>query len=125
MTIITEKKPEQFNEMATSCHPKSNGGKYPMWIRVEYTNSEHNPPHAHLYSPDQRPSPASLITKFLITPSPPKRISDIKAMKGKPEVPPKYALMIINWAKDKRKSNVNNWIALQIDWQGLKDTFFS
>jgi hypothetical protein len=54
MIIWQENKPQEFNEMATSCHPKSYGGKYPMWmIRVEYINGEHNPPHAHLYRPDQ------------------------------------------------------------------------
>jgi hypothetical protein len=39
MIILRENRlPFQFNEMATSCHPRSAGGKYPMWIRVEYTN---------------------------------------------------------------------------------------
>lgn len=123
MIILTSKKPEQFNEMATSCHPKDKGGKYPMWIRVEYTDGEHRPPHAHLYSPSRSPSPATLLTKFLITDSPPKKPEDVKAMKGKPLVPTEYAKMIVNWAKDNRRAGVSNWIALQIDWDGLEKTF--
>jgi hypothetical protein len=122
MIIVQENKPQEFNEMATSCHPKSYGGKYPMWIRVEYTNGEHSPPHAHLYRPDQKPSKDSLLTKFLITDNPPKRVADIKVMKGKPLVPPDYADLIVKWAKDTR-IGVNNWIALRLDWQGLEDTF--
>jgi len=123
MVIITEKKPQNFNEMATSCHPKKYGGKYPMWIRVEYTDGEHKPPHAHLYRPDNKPSPDSLITKFLITPNAPKKPEDVKVMKGKPIMPTAYAKLIVDWAKDNRKSGVNNWIALQTDWEGLEDTF--
>ena len=123
MVIVTEKKPESFNEMATSCHPKDKGGKYPMWIRVEYTDGEHSPPHAHLYRPDQRPSPSSLITKFLITSAVPKKPEDIKVMKGKSPVPPMYADFIIAWAKDKSKRGTNNWIKLWDDWDGLEKTF--
>jgi hypothetical protein len=115
MIVIQEDKPVEFNEMATSCHPKAYGGKYPMWIRVEYTNGEHNPPHAHLYRPDQKPSKDSLITKFLITDNPPKKIDDVKVMKGKPPVPPDYADLIISWAKNTR-IGVNNWTALRLDW---------
>jgi hypothetical protein len=123
MIIITGRKPFKFNEMATSCHPKNYGGKYPMWIRVEYTDGEHTPPHAHLYRPDQKPSKRSLITKFLITENPPQQISDVKAMKGKPPVPSEYAKMIVQWAKDTRNRGINNWDALWIDWEGLEDTF--
>jgi hypothetical protein len=123
MVIVKEDKPEQFNEMATSCHPKDNGGKYPMWIRVEYTNREHQPPHAHLYSPDQRPSPKSLITKFVISQNAPTKSEDIKVMKGKPPVPADYAKLIIDWSKDKGKRSVNNWDRLWIDWDGLEKTF--
>jgi hypothetical protein len=122
MITFQEHSPQKFNEMATSCHPKSHGGKYPMWIRVEYTNGEHSTPHAHLYRPDQKPSKDSLITKFLIAKIPPKRASDIRVMKGKPPVPPDYAELIVNWAKDTR-IGVNNWTALRLDWQGLEDTF--
>jgi hypothetical protein len=116
-------KPEQFNEMATSCHPKKNGGKYPMWIRVEYTNGEHKPPHAHLYSPEKRPSPNTLITKFLISEKPPQKPKDIKVMQGKPPVPSKYAQYIVEWAKDIRRPGVDNWTGLLIDWDGLENTF--
>ena len=122
MVVIQEDMPQEFNEMATSCHPKSYGGKYPMRIRVEYTNGEHNPPHAHLYSPDQKPSKVNLVTKFLITENLPKQASDIKVMKGKPPVPPNYADLIVKWSKDTR-IGVNNWLALRLDWQGLEDTF--
>jgi len=93
-----------------------------MWIRVEYTDGEHLPPHAHLYEPDQKPSKSSLITKFIISEKPPKKIIDIEVIKGKPPVPPKYAELIIKWARDKRATGVNNWIALRTDWEGLKDS---
>ena len=118
-----ERKPQQFNEMATSCHPKDKGGRYPMWIRVEYTDGEHNPPHAHLYWPEQRPSKKNLITKFLITDNPPQKSEDLKVMKGKPSIPPEYAKLIVAWAKDIRRAGVSNWVALQIDWDGLEKTF--
>jgi hypothetical protein len=125
MVIYVEdgKKPFQFNEMATSCHPKDKGGRYPMWIRVEYTDGEHNPPHAHLYPPGQKPSKRSLITKFLILDSPPRQISDIKVMKGKPQVPTEYANLIVQWAKDKNELGINNWVGLRNDWNGLEKTF--
>ena len=113
---------DNLHEMATSCTPKNYGGKYPMWIIVQYTQGEHLPPHAHLYKPDQRPSKSSLITKFIISKNAPKKLADIKTMKGKPPVPKEYADLIILWAKDKRKSGTNNWIALLDDWQGLEDT---
>jgi hypothetical protein len=123
MIIVRNKElPKEFNEMATSCHPAYKGGKYPMWIRVEYTNGEHNPPHAHLYSPEGKPSPGSLITKFLITDKPPIIKTGVPVMKGKPPVPTKYVDLIIKWAKDTRLG-VNNWTALKLDWQGLEDTF--
>jgi hypothetical protein len=118
-----ENKPQQFNEMATSCHPKDNGGKYPMWIRVEYTDGEHNPPHAHLYWPDQRPSRKSLITKFKISEKPPTKPIDIEVMPGKAPVPFDYARMIIRWAKEKNKLGINNWLSLRNDWNGLEKTF--
>jgi hypothetical protein len=116
-------KPSTFNEMATSCHPKAQGGKYPMWIRVEYTQGEHTPPHAHLYRPDGRPSSKSFVTKFLITDAPPRQISDVQSMKGKPSVPEEYAKLIIVWAKDKDKLGINNWLGLRRDWEGLELTF--
>ena len=118
-----ESKPDQFNEMATSCHPKDKGGIYPMWIRVEYTNGEHNPPHAHLYDPSKRPSKTTLITKFLITPNPPGKNDTIPVMKGKPPVPPKYSGLIKDWAKDKDRWGINNWLGLLRDWDGLEKTF--
>jgi hypothetical protein len=109
MIVFKENEPvDILNEMATACHPKGYGGKYPMWIRVEYTDGEHNPPHAHLYRPDQRPSQESLITKFLITASFPRKPEHIKVMNGKPPVPPAYAKFIIDWAKDKTKAGTNN-----------------
>jgi hypothetical protein len=121
--LLNEKaKPEQFNEMATSCHPKRNGGKYPMWIRVEYTNGEHFPPHAHLYYPDQRPSKKSLITKFIISDKAPVSPLDIKVMKGQPAVPIEFANLIVNWAENKNSLGINNWLALRNDWQGLADS---
>jgi len=125
MIIYVEdgKRPFQFNEMATSCHPKNYGGKYPMWIRVEYTDGEHNPPHAHLYSPDQSPSKRSLITKFKISISAPKKPSDIGVMRGQNPLPLDYAKLIIQWAKDKNEFGVNNWVGLRTDWEGLEDTF--
>jgi hypothetical protein len=124
MVILKEKSPLfEFNEMATSCHPKGSGGKYPMWIRVEYTNGEHKPPHAHLYRPDGKPSPKSLITKFLITDVSPRKISDVLAMKGKPPIPPEFANLIIAWSKDKTRRGVNNWDALWDDWEHLALTF--
>lgn len=123
MIIVKEDIPQNFNEMATSCHPKDNGGRYPMWIRVEYTNGEHNPPHAHLYSPDQRPSKKSLITKFLITSRAPGRNDEVPVMKGKPPVPNNYADLIKNWALDHDKWGINNWLGLLRDWDGLEKTF--
>lgn len=117
------KKPEQFNEMATSCHPRDNGGKYPMWIRVEYTDGEHKSPHAHLYSPGQRPSKKSLITKFLISQTAPKKPEDIYVIKGKPPIPPEYAKLIVQWAKDYDEEGMNNWDGLKRDWRGLEKTF--
>ena len=132
MLIFEEKKQNQeeydfekvkLNEMATACHPKDSGGKYPMWIRVEYTNGEHNPPHAHLYSAEKRPSPQSLITKFLITKNAPKTVHDIKVMKGKPEMPGKYAKLILIWAKSRDENGLNNWVALKAHWLGLENTF--
>jgi hypothetical protein len=123
MIKITEEKPQNFNEMATSCHPRDNGGKYPMWIRVEYTNGEHNPPHAHLYNPEGMPSKKSLITKFLISDKAPTKPVDIEVMRGKPPVPFDYAWMIIRWAKDHDKHGVNNWQGLWHDWDGLEKTF--
>jgi hypothetical protein len=98
--------PQHLQEMATSCHPKDHGGKYPMWIRVEYTNGEHTPPHAHLYTPDQKPSSKNLITKFLITENPPQIISDLKVMKGRPSIPKNYAELIIEWAEDLRLGHI-------------------
>jgi len=124
MVIITEDtRPQNFNEMATACHPKDKGGKYPMWIRVEYTEGEHRPPHAHLYQPDQKPSKKSLITKFLITQNAPQKPFDIRVMKGKPSMPIEYANLIIAWAKDKDEYNINNWDGLKRDWLGLEKTF--
>jgi hypothetical protein len=118
-----EAKPFQFNEMATSCHPKDNGGKYLMWIRVEYTDGEHSPPHAHLYEPNQRPSRNSLITKFKISDKAPTKPDDIEVMPRKPPVPFDYAWMIIRWAREKNKLGINNWTALRNDWLGLEKTF--
>jgi len=124
MVIITEDtRPQNFNEMATTCHPKDNGGRFPMYIRVEYTNGEHSPPHAHLYGAEKKPSKATLITKFLITPTPPQRNDVVGVMKGYPEVPPKYASLIKEWAKGKNRFGVNNWVNLLIDWDGLEKTF--
>jgi hypothetical protein len=117
-----QSKPQEFNEMATSCHPKNYGGKYPMWIRVEYTDGEHSPPHAHLYASDQKPSKGNLITKFLITDNPPRKADDIKVMKKQPPVSLYYADLIIKWAKDTR-IGFNNWDALRLDWKGLEDTY--
>lgn len=114
---------DMLREMATNCHPKSYGGKYPMWIRVEYTNGEHKPPHAHLYWPEQKPSKKSLITKFIITDNLPKEPSDVKPMKGKPPVPPEIANLIVAWAKNKTKRGVNNWDALWDAWEQLEMTF--
>ena len=122
MVIIQEEKPQNFNEMATSCHPKDKGGRYPMWIRVEYTDGEHSPPHAHLYSPEQRPSKKTLITKFLITDNPPKK-QNIQVMKGKPLVPSTYAKLIEEWAGDSDEDGINNWAGLKRDWRGLEKTF--
>jgi hypothetical protein len=125
MKRILEKKefPQHLQEMATSCHPGDHGGKYPMWIRVEYTNGEHNPPHAHLYTPDKKPSSQSLITKFLITENPPQKIQDIQIMKEKPPIPKDYAELIIKWAEDVRRGHTTNWEGLWIDWDGLEKTF--
>jgi hypothetical protein len=123
MIIVEEDRPYKFNEMATSCHPRDNGGKYPMWIRVEYTDGEHGPPHAHLYLPDQRPSRKSLITKFKISEKPPTKPVDLEVMPGKPSVPFDYAWMIIRWAKDKNKLGINNWLRLRNAWLELEDTF--
>jgi hypothetical protein len=123
MTVLTENKPQNFNEMATSCHPKDNGGKYPMWIRVEYTLGEHKPEHAHLYSPEGMPSKKSLITKFLISDKAPTKPVDIEVMRGKPQVPFDYAWKIIRWAKEANKRGVNNWDRLLDDWDGLEKTF--
>jgi hypothetical protein len=115
--------PFEFNEMATSCHPRADGGKYPMWIRVEYTNGEHHPPHAHLYRPDGRPSAKSFITKFLITLAAPRAADDIQVMRGQSPIPVDYAKLVIQWAKDKDKLGINNWLGLWRDWNGLEDTF--
>ena len=123
MIILQEKMPENFNEMATSCHPKDNGGKYPMWIRVEYTDGEHYPPHAHLYKPDSKPSKKSLITKFLISASAPTKPSDILVMSKQPPVPIDYANLIIKWAKGKDELGIGNWLGLWRDWNGLAKTF--
>ena len=122
MVIFKENIPKNFNEMATSCHPKKNGGRYPMWIRVEFTNGEYKPPHAHLYSPEMRPSPRSLLTKFLIIATLPQKDEDILVMKGWPSVPSVYAKLIVDWAKEK-EDNVSNWAKLKIHWQGLEDSF--
>jgi hypothetical protein len=123
MIIITNKKPFKFNEMATSCHPKDKGGRYPMWIRVEYTDGEHNPPHAHLYRPDQKPSKRSLITKFLISTTAPRKPGDLETMPGKNPIPPDYAKLIVEWARDRNELGINNWIGLRNDWNGLEKTF--
>jgi hypothetical protein len=123
MIILDEDKPQEFNEMATSCYPSDNGGKYPMWIRVEYTDGEHNPPHARLYRPDQRPSRESLITKFKISEKPPTRPANIEFLRGSPSVPFDYGWMIIRWAKDHDKHGINNWQGLWHDWDGLEKTF--
>jgi hypothetical protein len=106
--------------MATRCHPKDNGGKYPMWIRVEYTNGEHKPPHAHLYNATQKPEKKSLITKFLLTPNRPNKKYDIQVMQGKPPVPSEYSDLLIAWAKDSTPTGTNNWTALWDDWYGLE-----
>jgi hypothetical protein len=111
-----------LNEMAVACHPRDKGGKYPMWIRVEYTNGEHNPPHAHLYSSGQKPSSKTLITKFLITRKAPTKPADIEVMNGREKVPFDYAWMIIRWAKEKDEDGLNNWVGLKRDWRGLAKT---
>jgi hypothetical protein len=113
---------KKLNEMATSCHPKDNGGKYPMWIRVEYTDGEHKPPHAHLYKPEGKPSKKNLITKFIISKNAPQSLTDIQVMKGKPLIPSEYAKMIVQWAKDSDELGINNWLGLQRDWLGLEKT---
>jgi hypothetical protein len=124
MIIFKENVPVAvINEMATVCHPRKYGGAYPMWIRVEYTDGEHNPPHAHLYRPGQKPSAEGLITKFLITDSPPRSREHIKTMRGKPAMPPVYADMIIEWARGKNKAGVNNWKALLTAWEQLEASF--
>jgi len=120
MIIIKENTlPQNFNEMATSCHPKDNGSKYPMWIRIEYTNGEHHPPHAHLYKPEGRPSKENLITKFLLTTSAPTKPSDFEVMHKQPPMPTDYANLIIKWAKDKDRLGINNWLGIWRDWDGL------
>ena len=125
MIYIRKKKEDdtlfQLKEMATTCHPKDKGGRYPMWIRVEYTNGEHRPPHAHLYPSVQRPLPNTLVTKFLITENPP-TAQTIQVMKGKPEVPSAYAKMIEDWAKESNELGINNWLSLRNDWLNLERT---
>jgi hypothetical protein len=111
-------KERQLREMATSHNPKSHGGKWPMWIRVE---GEHNPAHAHLYFPDERP--LRLITKFLITEDIPKTCDDLQTVKGYDAVPKKYGEMIIEWANEIGKRNIPNWVRLQIDWDNVEETF--
>jgi hypothetical protein len=112
-----------LREMATRCHPSANGGRFPMWICVEYTDGEHNPPHAHLYCPDVKPSRRGLVTKFLITVNPPRTKADIQVMKGWPPMPNEYANMLIEWAKEKTQRGTNNWKALWEDWDGLEASF--
>ena len=120
MLIFKEK---NLAEMAIPCSPKDSGGKYPMWIVVHYTNGEHKPPHAHLYEPVRKPTQKELISKFIITDSPPKKLEDIKPMKGKPQIPTDYTKLIILWAKDKDKLGINNWTGLLRDWENLEKTF--
>jgi hypothetical protein len=109
-----------LNEMATACHPKYKGGKYPMWIRVEYTQGEHTPPHAHLYSPGRKPSAKTLITKFELSDKPPAKRGDIQPMPRKSPVPPAYEDLIIAWAKDSTRRGTNNWDALWDAWDELE-----
>jgi hypothetical protein len=38
-------------------------------------------------------------------------------------MPPKYALMIIRWARENNKRGINNWLSLLNDWDSLEKTF--
>ena len=82
---------EHLQEMAIPCNPIRDGGKYPMWIQIPYSRTEHPPAHAHLYGSGRKPTKANFITKFIISDNPPKEKSDIKVMKGEKEVPSEYA----------------------------------
>ena len=114
---------EILHEMATACSPRDDGGKYPMWIIVQFGKGEHGPPHAHLYGAERKPSSKTLVTKFLITDNPPGEKDAIRVMKGFPAVPSKYEKMIKDWAKGKDKFGINNWIGLRRDWENAEKTF--
>jgi hypothetical protein len=94
-----------------------------MWIQIKRTDKELYPAHAHLYRPVKTVRRRSLITKFLISEIAPKEPSDIAVFPGRPPMPPKYALMIIQWAKDNNELGINNWISLLHDRDGLEKTF--
>ena len=102
---------EHLQDLAIPCNPIRHGGKYPMWIIIPYSQTEHLPAHAHLYSSGKKPTKANFITKFIISDNPPKEKSDIKVMKGEKEVPSEYAKLIIEWAADSERG-INNWDGL-------------
>jgi hypothetical protein len=121
MIILREKSAQNgINEMATACHPRYRGGRYPMWIRIECTQGEHTPPHAHLYSPGQKPSSGTLISKFQLSDKPPMKRGALKSMPRQPAVPPEYEDMIIAWARDRTRRGTNNWDALWDAWDELE-----
>ncbi len=110
---------EHLQEMAIPCNPIRDGGKYPMWIKIPYSQTEHPPAHAHLYGPGKKPTPQNFITRFVITDNPPKNKSDIKVMKGEKEMPSEYAKLIIEWAADS-EGGINNWEGLKNDWDDFE-----
>ena len=114
---------ELLYDIATLCHPKDNNRKHSMWIRVECGKGDEFPPHACLYSHEKRPTKNTLITKFLLTETPPNDISDIKAMEGCEEIPFEYANMVIHWAKEINKFKLTNWVNLLDSWNRVKCTF--
>ena len=112
---------KHLQEMAISCDPYVKGGKYPMWIQIPYSRTEHPPAHAHLYGSGRKPTKANFITRFIISDDPPKEKSDIKVMKGEKEMPSEYAELIIEWAADSERGE-NNWDRLKNDWDDFEST---
>lgn len=107
---------QNIQDLAIPCNPIRHNGKYPMWIVIPYSQTEHPPAHAHLYGSGRKPTPQNFITQFAITDNPPKEKSDIKVMEGEREIPSEYAELLIEWANDSERG-INNWNGLIRDWE--------
>ncbi len=104
-----------YTRWRAHCRPSK---KYPIWIASHWNrNTDVRPPHASIHYHDTKhnsPHPSTLITKFLITDNPPKKLRDIISHYGCIEMPKEYKRLLIKWANDYVFSNsdITNWSML-------------